>query len=234
MTGGLINDFTTYIFVSLAYRNAQRPGAVVNMTIKEFRLAKAVIDDNHDKYYRVRVEDLKTPALIAGCRALGLIDKIITGPLWRKLEESSISVLEMGSTYCELKDKLDLWSSDSFSLLDGTARCIEGIAIHSDEVWDTLIQSNSTDKMTLELLQLLCNTFSVTTQRLLIDHLPNGIYYNVTNEELIRETASVPTTNVSPERDFAVLDRFLREKPNAHLISLEAIILFAHDSTASL
>ena len=81
------------------------------------------------------LKDLKTPALIAGCRALGLIDKIITGPLWRKLEESSISVLEMGSTYCELKDKLDLWSSDSSSLLDGTARCIEGIAIHSDEVW---------------------------------------------------------------------------------------------------
>lgn len=87
--------------------------------------------------------------------------------------------------------------------------------------------------MTLELLQLLCKAFSVTTQRLLVDHLPNGIYYNVTDEELIKETASVPTTNVSPERDFAVLDRYLRNKPNAHLISLEAIILFAHNKTSS-
>ena len=49
------------------------------------------------------LNDLKTPSLIAGCRALGLIDKIITGPLWRKLEESTTSVLKMGSTYCELK-----------------------------------------------------------------------------------------------------------------------------------
>ena len=56
------------------------------------------------------LNDLKTPS---GCRALGLIDKIITGPLWRKLEESTTSVLIMGSTYCELKHKLDLWSSDS-------------------------------------------------------------------------------------------------------------------------
>ena len=64
--------------------------------------------------------------------------------------------------------------------------------------------------MTLELLQLLCNTFSVTTQRLLIDHLPNGIYYNDTNEE----TASVPTTNVSPERDFAER-KILRRESNA-------------------
>ena len=179
------------------------------------------------------LNDLKTPSLIAGCRALGLIDKIITGPLWRKLEESTTSVLKMGSTYCELKHKLDLWSTDSSSLLDGSARCIEGIPIHSDEVWDTLIQSSSTDEMTLELLQLLCKAFSVTTQRLLVDHLPNGIYYNVTDEELIKETASVPTTNVSPERDFAVLDRYLRNKPNAHLISLEAIILFAHNKTSS-
>ena len=36
------------------------------MTIKEFRLAKAVIDDNHDKYYRVRVEDHKTAATYGG------------------------------------------------------------------------------------------------------------------------------------------------------------------------
>ena len=155
------------------------------------KFIESVHGKNANRLLQSVLKDLKTLALIAGCRALGLIDKIITGPLWRKLEESSISVLEMGFTYCERKDKLDLWSSDSSSLLDGTARCIEGFDIHSDEVWDTLIQSNSTDKMTLELLQLLCNTFSVTTQRLLIDHLPNGIYYNVTNEELIRETASV-------------------------------------------
>ena len=70
------------------------------------------------------------------------------------------------------------------------------------------------------------------TQRLLVDHLPNGIYYQVTDEEIIREVESVPTTNVSPERDFAILDRFLREKPNAHLISIEAMILFAHNKTS--
>ena len=38
---------------------------------------------------------------------------------------------------------------------------------------------------------------------------------------------SVPTTNVSPERDFAILDRLLREKPNAHLVALEALLLFS-------
>ena len=63
----------------------------------------------------------------------------------------------------------------------------------------------------------------MTTQRLLIDHLPEGKHYSVTDAELISETASVPTTNVSPERDFAILDRLIRQKPNANTIALEAL-----------
>ena len=38
---------------------------------------------------------IKNQVFIAGYRALGLIDKIVTGPLWRRLEESYVSVLEM-------------------------------------------------------------------------------------------------------------------------------------------
>ena len=39
---------------------------------------------------------------------------------------------------------------------------------------------------------------------------------------------------MSSERDFAVLHRYLRKKPNAQLILLEAIILFAHNKTSFL
>ena len=34
------------------------------------------------------LKDTKNTVFISGCRALGLIDKIVTGPLWRKLEET--------------------------------------------------------------------------------------------------------------------------------------------------
>ena len=139
------------------------------------------------------LNDLTTPAYISGCRALGLIDKIITGPLWRKLEESSISVLEMGSFYCVIKEKFDLWCDDASALIEGSA-CIPDTEVHEDEVWKVLIQPDSTAAMTQELLQLLLRAFSVTTQRLLIDHLPGGIHHNVTDENIIAETASVPTT----------------------------------------
>ena len=37
---------------------------------------------------------------------------------------------------------------------------------------------------------------------------------------------------MSPERDFAILDWYLREKLNAQLIALEVMILFTHNKTS--
>ena len=53
------------------------------------RLLKAVLDDAYCKLY------------VAGCKALGLIDKHITGPLWRILE-SNIHILDLPHYYNKL------------------------------------------------------------------------------------------------------------------------------------
>ena len=74
----------------------------------------------------------------------------------------------------------------------------------------------------------------MTTQRLLLDHLPGGKYHSeVVDTIIVQETATVPTTNVSPERDFAILDRMLRGKPNANLIAIESVILYSQNQTSS-
>lgn len=176
--------------------------------------------------------DLKNPANIAGCRALGLIDKLVTGPLWRKLQESSASVLQLSAVYTRVKAKFDMWSDNSYPLLKG-GDILEDWCVHEDEVWQALIEPNEiTDAMTQEILQILFCAFSKTTQRLLLDHLPGSMYNAVTDSSLIEETASVPTTNVAPERDFAVLDRMMREKPNANLVALESMILYSHNKSS--
>ena len=177
--------------------------------------------------------DLTNPCYIVGCRALGLIDKIITGPLWRKLRESSLSVLDMGSVYCEMKESFDSWGKDASDVITGVAALKSADSLHEDEVWSVLTESNENDQQTQELLQILFNAFSVTTQRLLIDHLPEGKHYSVTDTEIINETASVPTTNVSPERDFAILDRLMQQKPNANTIALEAMIMYSQNKTSA-
>ena len=177
--------------------------------------------------------DLSDPLCISGCRALGLIDKLVTGPLWRRLSDSSTSVLEMGSVYCEMKSKFDSWAEDADSVIRGIATLEDNSSLCADEVREALLETNATNETTLDLLKLIFGAFAETTQRLLLDHLPGGKYHSVEDNDAVEELSSVPTTNVSPERDFAVLDRLMREKPNASNIALESMILYSRNKTAS-
>jgi hypothetical protein len=77
---------------------------------------------------------------------------------------------------------------------------------------------------------MLFSALSSLLEHLVGDHLPGGCF-DATNEKLIEETRSVPKTNTVSERDFAQLDRLLREKPNASVLSLEAMILFSNNKT---
>ena len=67
----------------------------------------------------------------------------------------------------------------------------------------------------------------------MVDHLPGGMYNSVVDPQIIQETKSVPNTNVTPERDFAVLDRLMTQKPNATYIALESLLLYSHNKTAT-
>ena len=55
----------------------------------ENKLLKAVHSDLQIKFY------------LCGCRALGLINKFVTGPLWRLLE-SGIHILDMSKHYLKM------------------------------------------------------------------------------------------------------------------------------------
>jgi len=70
---------------------------------------------------------------------------------------------------------------------------------------------------------------------MLDDHLVHGKWETLQSTEAnIRgETESVRTTNVVSECDFALLDRFVREKPNASTLALEAHIIFSNNKTSS-
>ena len=137
----------------------------------------------------------------------------------------------MSNVYTRMK-KFDEWANDAESLLDGSDHLL---AQHekSDEVSNVLFMSAENDTLVQELLQLLFKSFSATVQRLLMDHLPGGEFYEVKDTTVIEETKSVPVTNVSPERDFALLDRLLSQKPNATHIALESLLLYSHNQTAT-
>ena len=66
---------------------------------------------------------------------------------------------------------------------------------------------------------------------MLDDHLKGG-KYDSPSEELRKETNSVSTTNTLAERNFGMLDRLIREKPNANMITYESIIMNRTNKTS--
>ncbi|KAH3729788.1 hypothetical protein DPMN_055766 [Dreissena polymorpha] len=51
--------------------------------------------------------DLKTPEFVAGVKALGLISKLVTCPLWTVLEDEDISITDMNVKYLQRVTFLD-------------------------------------------------------------------------------------------------------------------------------
>ena len=59
---------------------------------------------------------------------------------------------------------------------------------------------------------------------MLDDHLEDGKYSNP-SQQFMKETLSVSTTNSIAERNFGMLDWFIKEKSNVNMITYESIIM---------
>jgi len=160
-------------------------------------------------------DNIQVPQYLAGCKALGIINKYISGPLWRKLE-SKISIIEMSRAYQDMYNKFKEWANDSSDLLTGNDLLFPDIPLKEGDVLTELLSPSPYDDLATECLQIMFKSFVSLMERLLQDHLDGG-KFSETSSELSENTRSVPCTNTISERDFAQLDRFLRMKPNATL-----------------
>ena len=120
------------------------------------------------------------------------------------------------------------WSHNASALLTGEPCLFPYIPLKIDSIFDSLLLPDENNSTVQEILQALFAAFSTLFRRMVADHL-GGTYECITDDEI----ASVPKTNVVSERDFAQLDRLLRQKPNASTLALEAMILFTNNKTAS-
>ena len=175
------------------------------------RLLQAVLDDaEHDLY-------------IAGCKALGLIDKHITGPLWRVLE-SDVHILDVPNYYRDLLTFLK--TEDISGFMTGENVPFSAVRIKKDDLWVALTLSSPLDPLVEQILVACFKSIELLVERVLEDLHPA--------EEAERsQTLSVKKTNTVSERDFGQLDRLIREKPHATTLALEAHIIFSNNKTAS-
>ena len=80
------------------------------------------------------------------------------------------------------------------------------------------------DPLCLQILVALFKSFELLVDRF----LQQGEQDNIASEH---ETKSVKPTNTISERDFAKMDRLIREKPNASVLAIEAPVLFTNNKT---
>lgn len=184
------------------------------------RLLKAVLEDMCNDNY------------IAGCKALGLVDKLITGPLWRILE-SDVHILDIPEHYRKLKAFLSECTSQNITaVMRGKNIPFDVKYMTCDGLWEALVAETPNDSIVQHLLLSLFKSFELLLDRVLLDHQPVLTAAAEDKSKVTSETTSVKTTNTISERDFAQLDRLLREKPNATMLALEAHILFSNNRTS--
>ena len=173
--------------------------------------------------------DLLVTQFRIGCRCLGLIHKIITGPLWRKMEVEK-NALNMSPYYQQMILFFENCAKDSSRFLKGEDLLFPNL-VNKDEIFNNLISPHpDIDESSIQCLEIIFGSFVVISKRMLSDHLDGGKYASP-DIDLQVEAKSVPTTNAEAERDFGMLDRLKKLKPKAIDITIKGLIMFSRNKT---
>ncbi|CAB1339661.1 unnamed protein product [Coregonus sp. 'balchen'] len=153
------------------------------------------------------VADLEVQQFKAGCRALGLVSKLIIDPLWRALTLKG-NLLEMEERYQTLVTKLKEWQEDGRDLVEGNACLFDDIEVPKNLVFDRLTMWTDTDffELTVQIVELILASFlKVCCMMLPVD----------------LELLSMKNDRF--RKDLAILDQLQKAKPNAVSIAIEGM-----------
>ena len=124
---------------------------------------------------------MKNPFNMACVRALGIVDKIVTAPLWRIIEHPDMSILKITPYLVTLKHALDSLSKDFSSILKCHLIFIDKDGygtVNKDNVFDKLLE-NTCDKefeiLTCQALEQVFSAILVILERQAKDQL-EGAY----------------------------------------------------------
>ncbi|XP_052812589.1 uncharacterized protein LOC128240121 [Mya arenaria] len=173
------------------------------------------------------LKDIQEPFFIAGCKALGLLSKFLTTPLWHVIENKDISISDINIRYFQLKTFLEDSALNINDFMKGKHTLFDDVPVKKDSVYQCLIEENPVDGHVTVMLSVLLPALSKLISKQFKDHLPSGVHEHVD----ANETASVDKHNKFPERIFSYVDHILSYKPNITTLSLESHITFSLNKT---
>lgn len=177
-------------------------------------------------------QDIDSPVFLAAFRALGIFNKLISGPLFRKVEEEG-HIFDLNSMWEALFSNLDQLSRDASTLMEGNLNFLNDLR-RVDEVSDEVLKVTDDptfETLTQECLEMICCTCSLMVKSQLADQLPGGKYHSP-NERTLDETKNCSRTNIISERDFAQYDRRLSMKPTLSTIAACGVIMYGNNKTS--
>ena len=146
-------------------------------------------------------------------RALGLVNKFLTGP-WMQWQGTRQSILQTSKVFSNVLDVLDNVSARDLVL--GFETTAFGTAPKVDEKYISLTTSTDQDKETTNVLGSLLHEAGCVMRRQLEDHLPGGKYHNP-SEQIKQQAESCSSNNISGERNFAKIDSRIQKARSATL-----------------
>ena len=175
--------------------------------------------------------DIKAKVFLAGARAMGIFDKLVTAPFWKLLENKG-SILDLYDHLLQMKVSLMQWSNDGSEPFSGLQMFSQNVIdIDKDELYYELFKETNDpqlDSFTQIALELLSAQFLIILERQASTQLPGDVYWTPSQytEEM---TSNVLKTNTISERDMAILDNFLKVKPSARPITLATILMWSRN-----
>ena len=120
-------------------------------------------------------QDMDELIHVAGCRALGIVDKLITGPFWRLIEGDE-EYLSLNNKIESMREKLLTWADDATPLLYNEEKLFPEIDVHEDSTYKELFRLRNTelDPLTVEAVEIMMHHFACVLGRQLHDQLPGG------------------------------------------------------------
>ena len=177
------------------------------------------------------MSDIDNKLYLAAFRALGIFNKLVTGPIYRKIEEEG-HIFKLNTMWLELKILLERCSQNAYPLIDGEV-LLSNVKISKDEIYHELFKDTNDmefDTLTQECLEMICCSCALVVVRQLEDQLPGGKFYQP-SKEILEETKLCQRTNILSECDFAQMDRKVRQKQNISTIAACGTIMFLNNHT---
>ncbi|XP_066288682.1 uncharacterized protein [Branchiostoma lanceolatum] len=190
-----------------------------------------------NKLLKAVLADSSCQPLLAGCRALGIVNVQITKPYWALIEMKHVHILDLSSQLQIALTKFKQWMNDASPLLQpdmpplfhtshGPVQPIK------DEVFQCLYHQTSDNMttMTKQALEVILANMIVVLERRFPEQL-YGTYSNSNDAKLREEMEGMEKSNRRGENDFGYWSYIISTKPSISLMAAEGQMMYKSNNT---